>query len=110
MATLTIKQAALTGTDPAYEAANAGGDEFTVGAKTYLHVKNGGGGSITVTVDSKVNCDQGSDHNSVTSVPAGGERIIGPFEDVQRWGDASSKRAAITYSGVTSVTIAALKL
>jgi len=110
MPTQTVQQVSLTGLEASYAAADAGGDAFLVGAKTFLHVKNGSGGDITVTVNSQKNCDQGSDHDSVTVVTAGEERFIGPFEDVDRWGDPTTKLAAITYSGVTSLTIAAVKL
>ena len=111
MATLTVKQAILTGVDPAYEAATGGGDAFLVGKGMYLHVKNTDTSSHTVTVNSVKNCDQGADHDSVTTVPATtGERIIGPFEDVDRWGDPITKLAAITYDGVTGMSIAAIKI
>lgn len=110
MPTLLIQELVLTGLEATYAAADAGGDEFVVSPGTFVHVKNGSGGDITVTVDSKKDCDQASDHNSVTVVTAGEERFIGPFEDSDRWGDPNSKRAAITYSGVTSLTIAAIKL
>lgn len=109
MATLTVQQTDLDGTTPSYAAAAGGGDEFTNDGRTMLHVKNGGAGSITVTVNSRVNCNQGYDHDSVTTIGAGAEAMIGPF-DTTRFNDPATGRASITYSGVTSVTIAAVKV
>lgn len=109
MATLTIQTPILSGITPSYAAAAGGGDEFPNDGRTMLHVKNGGGGSITVTVNSLVNCDQGVDHDSVTSVGAGAEAMIGAF-NITRFNNSATGRAAITYSGVTSVTIGAFKV
>lgn len=105
MAALTIQQAALTGATPAYAAADVAGDTFDNDSRTMLHVKNGGGGSINVTVDSPTVCDQGGTHDLVVAVPAGQERIIGPFP-VARFGSS----VAVTYSGVTTVTVAAVRV
>lgn len=105
MAELTVQVIAQAGLNPSYGAAAAGGDTFENDGKTYLHVKNGGAGSITVTVDADKNCDQGFDHNASVAVPAGGERIIGPFPLHQY-----PAKPSVTYSGVTSVTVAAVRL
>ncbi len=109
MATLTVQQTDLDGTVPSYVAAIGGGDEFLNDGRTMLHLKNGSGSPITVTVNSLVACNQGSDHDSITSVGAGAEAMIGPFNET-RFNDSSTGRAAITYSGVTSLTIAAIKV
>lgn len=107
MATLTVQTPSLTGLDPTLTAASGGGDEFVNDGATVLHVKNGGGGSINVTVDSQTPCSQGFDHDVVVAVPAGAERLIGPFPQA-RFNDANGK-AQVAYSGVTSVTVAARK-
>lgn len=104
MAVLTPVNPALTGAAPVFVAAGAGGDTFPNDGHTLLHVKNGGGGAINVTVDSKVPCSQGADHDVIVSVPAAGERIIGPFAQ-----DRFGTDVNITYSGVVTVTVAAIK-
>ena len=109
MATLTVQQTSLTGLATTYAAAAGGGDEFPNDGRTMLHVKNGGGAGITVTVNSRVNCSQGYDHDSVSSIGAGAEAMIGPF-DLTRFNDTTTNRAAVTYSGVTTVTVAAVKV
>lgn len=107
MTTLAAQAINLTGLNQSYAAASAGGDDFVNTGREFMHVKNGGAGSINVTINSQTLCDQGYDHDVVVAVPAGGERIIGPFSP-GRFNDASNK-AQITYSGVTSVTVAVLK-
>lgn len=109
MATLTVQSTDLDGVVPSYASAAGGGDEFANDGNTFLHLKNGSGGSIDVTVDSVKNCNQGHDHNSVTAVGAGAEAMIGPFPK-DRFNDATTGRAAITYSGVTTLTIAVVKV
>jgi hypothetical protein len=106
MALLTVQQIVRTGLNPSYQAAAGGGDSIPNSAgRVFLHVKNGGGSSINVTLNSQTNCDQGFDHDEVVAVPNGGERIIGPFP--ARFQD-SSGNVQVTYSAVTSVTVAAL--
>lgn len=103
MAALAVQRPALAGTAVTYAAAAGGGDTFDNDGKTLLHVKNGGGGSINVTANASIACNQGHDHDAVVAVPAGGERIIGPFP-LNQFGPTVS----LTYSGVTSVTAAAV--
>lgn len=108
MATLTVQEIPLTGVAPSYDAATGGGDEFVNSGREFIHVKNGGGGSINVTINSQVNCNQGYDHDAVVAVGASAEKMIGPFPK-DRFNDSGGK-AQITYSGVTSVTIAVIRL
>lgn len=104
MAVLTPLNPGLTGAAEVFVAASGGGDTFPNDGHTMLHVKNGGGGSINVTIDSKVPCNQGSDHDIVVAVPAAQERVIGPFSQ-----DRFGTDVNITYSGVATVTVAAVK-
>jgi hypothetical protein len=109
MATLTVTASSLTGTAPTFASAAGGGDVFANDGRTYLEVKNAGGSPITVTVVAQSSCNQGTLHDSVTSVPATtGDRVIGPF-DMTRYNN-SSGQCSVTYSGVTSVTVGAMRL
>lgn len=108
MAVLAVQKVSQAGLGPAYQAADAAGDEWANGGRTVLHVKNGSAAAVTVTVDSIKPCDQGFDHDVQVSVPAGGERLIGPFEP-SRFNNASG-RCKATYSAVASVTVAALEV
>jgi hypothetical protein len=111
MATLATQEIGLGGLAPAYAAAAGGGDAFTPDADTFLHVKNGSGGAITVTVATPGSLLGGAlaVPDVAVSVPAGGERMIGPFPPSYFADSANSGLAAITYSGVTSLTIAVLR-
>lgn len=103
MATLATQVQVSGGILPTYASAAGGGDRFTPGDNTYIEVVNGSGGSITVTIDSKVNSNYGTDVNEVLVVPAG-ERRKSMFLPAQRFA-ASDGLGDITYSGVTSLTI-----
>lgn len=105
MPDIAVQTSNLSGIGPTFQAAASGGDTFANDGQTMLHVKNSSGAAITVTVNSVTPCDQGFDHDAVVSVPAGGERIIGPFS-VARFGTT----VGVTYSGVTGLTVAAIKV
>lgn len=103
MATLTVQAPTLDGAAISYASAAGGGDTFANDGMTLFHAKNGSGGAITVTAASTTPCNQGHDHDAVVSVPAGGDRLIGPFPIAQ-----FSTEVSMAYSGVTSLTVAAL--
>lgn len=108
MADLVPQKLTRAGTALAFVAAAAGGDRFPRDPRGYLHVKNGGGAPINVTLNSVKNCDQGFDHDEVVAVPAGGERLIGGFAD-DRFADAQGY-VNVTYSAVVTVTVAAVQV
>ncbi len=103
MALLATQQVNLSGITPTFAAAAAGGDKFTPGDTTIIELINGSGAAITVTVDSKVNSNQGTDVNPTATVAAGARHKIGPFP-AQRFG-GNDGQGDITYSGVTSLTV-----
>ena len=106
MALLTVQKNALAGVVVAPVAAAGGGDSFPNDGKTVLEVVNGGGSPITVTIAAPVNCNQGTNHPGGGSVTNGTTKRFGPF-DQARWNDASGN-VVVTYSAVTSVTVAAV--
>ena len=106
--TLSAQIAVLAGLLPVYGAATVGGDEFVNSGREVIHVKNGHSGSQTVTANSQAACSQGYDHDAVVAIPAGEERIIGPFPKA-RFDDANSK-VQLTYTGVTLLTIAVIRV
>lgn len=108
MAVLTVQKISHSGLSPSFSAADVAGDEFVNGGRTILYVKNGGASQITVTVDSAKPCNYGFDHDLTVNVPAGDERVIGPFAP-DRFNN-SSARVAVSYTDVTSVTVAALEV
>src|SRR3954468_16571349 len=107
MATIAVTQATTAGVaPPTFVAAAGGGDQFTNNGKTLFEVKNGGGSPVTVTFVRQAACSQGVVHTTTVSVPATtGDRICGPF-DPAVFND-SNGFCQVTYSAVTSVTVAA---
>lgn len=108
MAALTVQTVTRTGTglNPTYSAASGGGDTVRTGKTTFLHVKNGGGSSVTVTVATPGTAYGLAIADLAIAIPAGEERMFGPIDDAFRGANGS---ASITYSGVTSLTIAAIR-
>lgn len=106
MATLTVQTITTAGLEPTYVAAAAGGDQAANDGRVLLAVKTGAT-AITVTIDSPVACSQSAYHDAVVSVGANKTMYFGPFPPA-RWN--SDGYVVITYSAVTSVTVAALKL
>lgn len=111
MATLATQSIVRTGTIPTYGAAAGGGDKMTPGTGAFLHAKNASGGSITVTIAVAAG-DPGTGlviADLAVAIAAGAEKMIGPIP-AQYFADPTDGLAAITYSGVTSLTVASLNL
>lgn len=92
-----------------YAVANGGGDTIpNFGSDIELIVKNGGS-AITVTLASHINCNQGQDHDLTTaSIGTGGEAHF-RLSPATRWRNPATGKLDISYSGVTSVTVAAVR-
>lgn len=109
MATLATQVVALSGLAPTYGNATGGGDKAECGERNFLHVKNGAGSAVTVTLTTTAAVKGQPVSNLTVSVPAAGERMIGPLSsDLFR--NASDGLCAVGYSSATSVTIAALRI
>ena len=113
MAELTVQQISEAGGAATYVAATAGdGDTADNNGNMFLHIKNGGGGSITVTITAlTTSVDSGlygdlTKANATVAIAGGTEAFIGGFAPAA-FNDGDGE-VAITYSGVTSLTIAAL--
>jgi hypothetical protein len=111
MATLTTQYLNRAGLVATYASATGGGDKFTPANGTFLEVVNAGGSPVTVTVAAtKVPIANTTMSNTAVSVAAGTTGKIGPFPPEFYTQNDGTGLAAITYSGVTSVTIAAINL
>ncbi|WTW96602.1 hypothetical protein OG216_25975 [Streptomycetaceae bacterium NBC_01309] len=117
MAALTLTAAPLDGGLPdlagaavaaagAAVAAAGGGDTAPCGPGRFLWALNGGGSPVTVTVATPGTVS-GLDIENPALVLAAGEHGLIPLPRVLA---GATGRAAITYSGVTSVTVAAIEL
>jgi hypothetical protein len=110
MATLATQSITRAGLTPALTAAAGGGDKLTPDKDTMLMVLNGGGSAVTVTVVTPGTNQIGLNIDDVVvSVAAGATKLIGPFP-AQFFANPADGLASITYSGVTTVTVGALKV
>src|SRR5690349_11630293 len=106
MALLAPQQIAVTGLEPVLQAAAGGGDTIAADDRTFLYVVNGDASDKTVTVVVPgVTFGQNNPDVAVV-VTAGEERFIGPMVA----GLATAGLVSITYSAVTSVTVAAIRI
>lgn len=109
MATLTYQLASIAGGAYAAVAASAGGDKVAPSDRGALLVLNGSGAPITVTVATPGNTKYGQAIPDIpVTVPATGARLIGPFP--ADLADPTDGLVAITYSAVTTVTVAAVQV
>lgn len=107
---LASQQVITTGLGATYTAANVDGHMFAPGDNRVLHVVNGGGSSINVTVQAEYTRDGLALPDRVVAVPNGEDRFIGPFDRetyAQRSG-ADRGKVYVDFSAVTSVTVALL--
>lgn len=107
MATLTTQSAtAIGGRTITYAAATAGGDKVAPGSNVYLIVKNASAASINVTLDTTGVAFNGvAIPDTVIAVAAGADAIIPITADYRNTTDGL---AAIAYSAVATVTVAAI--
>lgn len=114
MATYSVQQVIPAGVAATYGAV-ASTDKFPEDGKqlTFLHVKNGSGGSINVTISKQVSTKTVPGVGSlavadiVVAVAAGAEKFIGPFPAAYV---DSSGFVNVAYSAITTVTAAAVEM
>lgn len=107
MAVLSPQQADLDGLDPSYAAASAGGDEFVPDDRVVLHVKNDDASPTDVTITTTAEEGGLAVADQTVTVPAGEERFIKPAQE--HLIKASDGNADISYTNVTSVTVALIR-
>lgn len=97
-----------TGLDPAYTSANGDGHYILNNGRMFVHLVNGSGGDITATVEHPGTVDGLAVADLAVVVTAGQDRMIGPFGPNFNQSGTYAGYIKITFSGVTSLTIAAL--
>ncbi|MFF0597922.1 hypothetical protein [Streptomyces antibioticus] len=109
MAALTTQVVPLAGLrfDDKLVSAAGGGDTAQTGAGVFLAVKNGDSESHTVTLATPGTVDGLAIADRTVTVPASQTFLI-PVTD--RYRDPSTGRAAISYDGVTSVTVGVIRV
>lgn len=106
MAVLGTQPIGRPGGPASYAAVSAGGDKFSPGDHTFVHVKNGSAAAVTVTIVTPVVESGFAVADLSLAVAAGGDAFIGPlpawlFRDTDGYG-------SISYSAAASVTAAVL--
>jgi hypothetical protein len=106
--TLGVQQIRRTGLDPVYVAAQVDGNAFPNSGGEFIHVKNGAGSSINVTVLTTRSVDGQVVTNRVVAVPAGDDRMIGPFQA----GNFNQGNGEVwfNYSAVTTITVGVFRV
>ncbi|MEW2415288.1 hypothetical protein AB0953_16455 [Streptomyces sp. NPDC046866] len=106
MALLAQQVVAMTGLTPTYSAA-AASTTVTCGERSFLHVKNTNGSSMTVTITATGRLRGQLAADLVVTVPATtGDKMIGPLPAELFASTADGVSASITYSSTTGVTVA----
>lgn len=109
MPQLTPQVVSLAGLTPTYAAAVAS-TTVPCDERTWLHVKNAAGSSMTVTLTSTAKVRGQAAADVVITVPATtGDKMIGPLS-ADLFAGAVDGTCAVTYSSTTSVTVAALRI
>ena len=107
MADITAQTISRDGLNPTYASAASGGDAFVNTGVEFIHIKNGDVSAKTLTIVTQATVDSQAVADRTVSIPAGEERLVGPFPG-STYNDSDVK-VQLTYSDVTSVTIAVLK-
>lgn len=106
---LAVQQVERAGLEPAYTAANVDGHSIANTGKEALHVKNDDASPINVTFLTPGTVDGQAVADRVQAVPAGEERIFGPFPK-NIYDQPGTEVVHVDFSAVTSVTVAALRI
>ena len=110
MATLSVERITYTGLAAAYSAAAGGGDKVPSGDRNFLHFKNGDASPTTVTISTPGTVDGIAIDDPQVIVAATGEAFFGPLPRGTFGDSADSNLVSISYSSVTSLTVAAVQL
>ena len=110
MADLTTQKITRAGITPSAAAASGGGDKFVPDDDVFVSLANGSGSPITVTFVTQGNVDGEPIADRTVSVPASGSKFVGPFPKQIFANNADGGKCAITYSGVTTLTIGVFEL
>jgi hypothetical protein len=109
MATVATQSISLAGLAPAYAAADAAGDTFRPADRTFMHIKNAGTAAITATFVTPGTVQGLAVEDVAVSVPAGGERMVGPLSP-ELFRDRADGLGDVTWSAAASVTFAVVNI
>jgi hypothetical protein len=105
---ITVQELTLEEAEVSFAAANVDGNFISNNGNIGLRLANGSGSEITATVAAQNACSQGFNHDVVITIPAGDTVEVGKLP-IRYYNDALGN-INITYTDVTSLTIAAVQL
>lgn len=109
MATLDPQVIDREGIEPAYANAGGAGDQYlNTGYRTFVHAKNGQTGDVDITIKTQTVIDGEPVEDKVVVVPGNDDTFFG-FYLPGHYNDPYGY-VQMTYSSVTSLTIAVLRL
>jgi hypothetical protein len=108
MAELTVQEIVIAGLEETFAAAAGGGDTFKNDGRTFFHAKNASVGDITLTFTTPGKIHGVAIADPTVVVTAGEERLVGPFDPSIF--NSSAGLVAVGYSGVTTLTVSAVRL
>lgn len=106
MATRATQHIGTAGLEATYHAASSGGDKVSPGEGMFIHVVNGSGADITVTLVTPQTVDTLEVEDRDVTVTTSESRFIAV---PAMYRDPSDGLASIEWSSATDVTFAALK-
>lgn len=104
-----VQQLSTAGLAAVYTAVTANNDAIVNNGRRFVHVKNGGAGSLNVTENFGPTIDGQTVAAKVVAMPAGTDRFFGPWPATYNQTDGTGQ-VYLDYSVITSVTRAALEL
>jgi len=108
MSTLSVQSVNRDGIEPVMSSADGAGDDFPNTGAEFVFVKNGDVAAKNVTIETPRTVDGLVIADRTVTVGAGEEKLIGPFPTATY--STSGGSVNLTYSDVTSLEIAVLKL
>lgn len=105
---VTVQNIVVAGLSPTYDAAHVDGNAFLNDGNTILHVKNGSGAGITLTIQTNSIVGGVTVQDHTISIGAGTERIIGLFNTGVF--NQSDGKVYIDTSAQASITLMAFKV
>lgn len=109
---LTTQVISKNGIVPSYVTATlTDGNKFTNTGKEFIHVINGSGSSINVTMPTPAQVAGLDIEDKVIAIGAGVDTMIGPFEPgYYNQSGADKGKTYVEFSAITSVTVAILRV
>lgn len=105
---MSYQQIVRTGLEQTYGAAHVDGNKFANDGRMFLHVKNGAGAPITVTIQTPGTVDGLAVAEQIVTVTNAEERMIGPFPP--NIYNQSDGMVYVDFSSVTTITAAVLRM